>query len=110
MRGATNAANLLVLSNQPGQTSPTQYHTAPADAVSRSTVGRTRQPVENRLIQCRSFRRPSNRELLESQTNIQGVRVDVSEQAMERAKTQSRHYGGQKKYTPPAQLIINQHR
>jgi hypothetical protein len=48
--------------------------------------------------------------LLESQTNIQGVRVDVSEQAMERAKTQSRHYGGQKKYTPPAQLIINQHR
>ncbi len=65
---------------------PTQYHMVPAEAVSLSTVCRTVQPVENRLIQCRPFRRPSQRELLESQTNIQGVIVNVSEQAMERAK------------------------
>ncbi|MAE19258.1 hypothetical protein CMK12_10090 [Candidatus Poribacteria bacterium] len=64
----------------------TQYHIAPADAVSQSTVVRTIQPVENRLIQGRPFRWPSKRELLASQTNIQGVRVDVSEQPMERAK------------------------
>jgi len=57
-----------------------------ADAVSQSTVARTIQPVENRLIQCRQFRRPSNRELLASQTNIQEVIVDASEQAMKRAK------------------------
>jgi hypothetical protein len=47
--------------------------------------------------------------LLASQTNIQGVIVDASEQAMERAKKQPQHYSGQKKQTPPAQLIINQH-
>ena len=76
---------------------PTQYHMALADAVSQSTVGRTIQPVENRLIQCRQFRRPSNRELLASQTNIQEVIVDVSEQPMERAKKQPRHYSSQKK-------------
>ena len=76
---------------------PTQYHMAPADAVSQSTVGRTIQPVENRLIQCRPFRRPSKRELLKNQTNIQGVIVDVSEQAMERAKKQPQHYSDQKK-------------
>jgi len=65
---------------------PTQCYIAQADAVSQSTVGRTIQPVENRLIQCRPFRRPSKRELLASQTNIQGVIVDVSEQPTERAK------------------------
>ncbi|MDP6747166.1 MAG: hypothetical protein QGH37_09105 [Candidatus Poribacteria bacterium] len=90
---------------------PTQYHMAPADAVSQSTVGRTIQPVENRLIQCRPFRRPSKRELLKNQTNIQGVIVDVSEQAMERAKkTASTLQRPEKKHTPPAQIIINQHR
>ena len=76
---------------------PTQCYIAQADAVSQSTVGRTIQPVENRLIQCRPFRRPSKREWLESQANIQGVRVDVSEHPMERAKKQPRHYSGQKK-------------
>ena len=42
----------------------TQYHMAQAYAVSQSTVGRTIQRVENRLIQGRQFRRPSKRELL----------------------------------------------
>ena len=64
----------------------TQYHIAQASAVSKSTVCRTIQRVENRLIQCRQFRLPSKRELLESQTNIQGVIVDVTEQPIERAK------------------------
>jgi hypothetical protein len=35
--------------------------------------------------------------LLKNKTNIQRVIVDVSEQAMERAKKQPRHYSGQKK-------------
>ena len=64
----------------------TQYHIAQAYAVSESTVCRTIQRVENRLIQCRQFRLPSKRELLESQTNIQGVIVDVTEQPIERPK------------------------
>ena len=82
---------------------PTQYHIAPADAVSQSTVGRTIQPVENRLIQCREFRRPSKRELLESRTNIQGVIVDVSEQPIERAKkTASTLQRPEKKHTQQA--------
>ena len=64
----------------------TQYHIAQASAVSKSTVCRTIQRVENRLIQCRQFRLPSKRKLLESQTNIQGVIVDVTEQPIERPK------------------------
>ena len=76
---------------------PTQYHMAPANAVSQSTVDRTIQPVENRLIQYRLFRRPSKRKLLKNQTNIQAMIVDVSEQPMERAKKQPQHYSGQKK-------------
>ncbi len=89
---------------------PTQYHMAPAYAVSQPTVGRTRQPVENRLIQCRPFRRPSKRELLESQTNIQGIIVDVSEQPMERAKKNSLDITATGKIqTQQAQLVINQH-
>ena len=83
---------------------------APADAISLSTVYRTIQPVENRLIQCREFRRPSKRELLENQTNIQGVIVDVSEQAMERAKKTALTLQWPEKTEPPAQLIINQRR
>ncbi|MDP7278406.1 MAG: hypothetical protein QGG39_00770 [Candidatus Poribacteria bacterium] len=50
------------------------------------------------------------RELLESQTNIQGVIVDVSEQPMEGAKKTASTLQRPEKYTPPAQLIINQHR
>ena len=89
---------------------PTQYHMAPADAVSQSTVGRAIQPVENRLIQCRPFRRPSKRELLASQTNIQGVIVDVTEQPIERPKKNSVDItAARKKHTQQAQLIINQH-
>jgi len=83
----------------------------PAEAASQSTVCRTVQPVENRLIQCRPFRWPSKRELLKSQTNIQGVIVNVSEQAMERANKNSLDItAARKKQTPPTQLIINQHR
>ena len=67
----------------------TQYHIAQAYAVSESTVCRTIQRVENRLIQCRQFRLPSKRELLESQTNIQGVIVDVTEQPIEGPKKNS---------------------
>jgi len=59
---------------------------APAYAVSESTVCRTIQPVENRLIQCGKFRLPSKRELLARPTNIQGVIVDVTEQPIERPK------------------------
>ena len=88
----------------------TQYHMAQAYAVSQSTVGRTIQRVENRLIQGRQFRRPSKRELLESQTNIQGVIVDVTEQPIERPKKNSVDItAARKKHTQQAQLIINQH-
>jgi len=67
----------------------TQYHIGQAYAVSKSTVFLTIQRVENRLIQCRQFRLPSKRELLESQTNIQGVIVDVTEQPIEGPKKNS---------------------
>jgi len=84
---------------------------APADAVSQSTVGRTIQPVEDKLIQCRQLRRPRKREWLENQTNIQRVRVDASEQPMERTDKNSLDTtAARKKQTPPAQIIINQHR
>ena len=64
-------------------------HMAPAYAVSESTVCRTIQPVENRLIQCGKFRLPSKRELLARPTNIQGVIVDVTEQPIEGPKKNS---------------------
>ena len=89
---------------------PTQYYIAQAYAVSESTACRTIQRVENRLIQCRQFRRPSKSELLESQTNIQGVIVDVTEQPIERPKKNSADItAARKKHTQQAQLIINQH-
>lgn len=62
----------------------TQFHIAQSYVVSEATVCRTIQRVENKLIRSAQFRLPGKKRLTESETGIQMVIVDVTEQPIER--------------------------
>lgn len=67
----------------------TQFHIAQAYAISEATVCRTIQKVEEALIQSGQFRLPGKKALQPSDTIIEIVIVDVTEQPIERPKKSS---------------------
>ena len=64
----------------------TQFHIAQTYGVSEATVCRTIQKVEDVLIRCGEFRLPGKKALQSSDTVIEVVIVDVTEQPIERPK------------------------
>jgi len=64
----------------------TQFHIAKAYGVSESTVCRTIQKVEEALIRCGQFKLPGKKALQPSDTVIEVILVDATEQPIERPK------------------------
>ena len=64
----------------------TQFHIAQAYGISESAVCRTIQKVENALIKSGQFRLPGKKVLQPSDTVIEIVVVDATEQPIERPK------------------------
>lgn len=67
----------------------TQFHIAQAYGISEATVCRTIQKVETALIQSGQFRLPGKKALQPSDTIIEIVIVDATEQPIERPKKSS---------------------
>ena len=67
----------------------TQFHIAQAYGVSESAVCRTIQKIEDALINSGQFRLPGKKALQPSDTVIEIVVVDVTEQPIERPKKSS---------------------
>ena len=87
----------------------TQFHIGQTYQLSESSVCRTIKKLENVLIQSGQFTLPGQKALQESDTVIEVIVVDATEQAIERPpKKQKSYYSGKKKYhTQKAQLMIN---
>lgn len=64
----------------------TQFHIAETYGVSESTVCRTINNIETTLMQSGRFTLPGKKKLLESDTLIEIILVDATEQAIERPK------------------------
>ena len=64
----------------------TEFHIAQSYGVSESTVCRTIQKIENALVRSGRFRLPGKKVLQPSDTQLEVVLVDVSEQPIERPK------------------------
>ena len=63
-----------------------EFHIAQSYGVSEATVCRTIRKVEDRLVRSKKFRLPGKKALQPSDTVIEIVLVDVSEQPIERPK------------------------
>ena len=64
----------------------TQFHIGETYGVSESTVCRTIQQVENTLMKSGEFLLPGKKKLQDSETIIEVIVVDVTEQPIERPK------------------------
>jgi len=64
----------------------TEFHIAQSYGLSEATVCRTIQKVENALVRSGKFRLPGKKALQPSDTVLEVVLVDVSEQLIERPK------------------------
>jgi hypothetical protein len=64
----------------------TQFHIAGSDGVSEATVCRTIKKIENALLRAGEFRLPGKKALQPSDTVIEIVLIDASEQPIERPK------------------------
>ena len=64
----------------------TEFHIAQSYGVSESTVCRTIRKIENALVRSGRFRLPGKKVLQPSDTQLEVVLVDVSEQPIERPK------------------------
>ena len=64
----------------------TEFHIGLAYSLSESAVCRTIQKVENALLQSKQFHLPGKKKLHPSETTIEVVLVDVTEQPIERPK------------------------
>ena len=64
----------------------TEFHIAQSYGVSESTVCRTIPKIENALVRSGRFRLPGKKVLQPSDTQLEVVLVDVSEQPIERPK------------------------
>jgi len=86
------------------------FHIGITYGVSEGTVCRTIQKVENVLMKSGEFRLPGRKALQPSDTLIEVVLIDATEQPIERPKKKQRqHYSGKKKrHTQKTQLIVNQ--
>jgi hypothetical protein len=67
----------------------TEFHIGLAYGVSESTVSRTIRKVENALIKSKQFHLPGKKKLSASDTEIEIVLVDATEQPIERPKKDS---------------------
>src|SRR3990172_4297317 len=67
----------------------TQFHIAQAYGISEATVCRTIQKVEDALLKSEQFRLPGKKTLQPSDTVIELVIVDATEQPIERPKKSS---------------------
>jgi len=64
----------------------TEFHIGLTYGISEATVCRTVQKIENVLIQSKQFHLPGKKKLKNSETTIEVVLVDVTEQPIERPK------------------------
>ena len=64
----------------------TEFHIGLTYGISEATVCRTVQKIENVLIQSKQFHLPGKKKLKNSETTIEVVLVDVTEQPIERLK------------------------
>lgn len=64
----------------------TQFHIGETYGVSESTVCRTIHKVENWLLESEQFTLPGKKKLVESDTLLEVIVVDATEQAIERPK------------------------
>lgn len=64
----------------------TEFHIAQSSGISEATVCRTIRKVENALVRSGKFRLPGKKTLQVSDTVLEVVLVDVSEQPIERPK------------------------
>ena len=67
----------------------TEFHIGLTYGVSEATVCRTIRRIENTLIQSKQFHLPGKKKLLASDTAIEIVLVDATEQPIERPKKNS---------------------
>ena len=81
-----NRADQLLLTLMYWREYRTEFHIGLTYGVSESTVCRTIQKVENVLIQSEQFHLPGKKALQPSDTIIEIVLVDVTEQPIERPK------------------------
>ena len=87
----------------------TQLHIGETYGVSEATACRTINKIENMLMESGEFTLPGKKKLVESETQLEVILVDATEQAIERPKKQQKsHYSGKKKcHTQKAQVIID---
>jgi transcription initiation factor TFIIIB Brf1 subunit/transcription initiation factor TFIIB len=64
----------------------TQFHIAETYGVSEATVCRTIHKIETMLMNSGQFKLPGRKKLIESDTTIEVILVDATEQAIERPK------------------------
>jgi hypothetical protein len=64
----------------------TQFHIGETYSVSESTVCRTIHKIETMLMNSGQFKLPGKKKLMESDTMIEVILVDATEQAIERPK------------------------
>jgi len=81
-----NRADQLLMTLMYWREYRTQFHIAQSYGVSEATVCRTIRQVENALVRSGHFRLPGKKSLQPSQTQLEVVLVDVSEQPIERPK------------------------
>ena len=81
-----NRADQLLMTLMYWREYRTEFHIGLTYGVSESTVCRTIQKVENVLIQSKQFHLPGKKALQPSDTVIEIVLVDVTEQPIERPK------------------------
>ena len=79
-------ANQLLLTLMYWREYRTQLHISQAYGISEATVCRTIQQVENTLIESGQFTLPSKKKLTTSDTLIEVIIVDATEQPIERPK------------------------
>ena len=82
----------------------TQFHIAQAYGVSEASVCRTIQKVEDALLKSEQFRLPGKKALQPSDTVIELVLVDATEQPIERPKKATSPLQRQKETTYPEGL------
>jgi hypothetical protein len=88
----------------------TEFHIGLTYGVSEATVSRTIKKVENVLAKLDEFRLPGKKVIRESDTIIEVIVVDVSEQPIELPKKALKHYNGEKKrHTQKSQVTNNAH-
>jgi len=88
----------------------TQFHIAQSYGVSEATVSRVIRKVEKVLMASGQFSLPGRKALYDTETVIEVIVVDVTEQPIERPKKKQKQYysGKKKRHTQKAQVVINQ--